>query len=207
MKILFYGDSITDAERNRKVGVTSLSALGYGYVNNVAQELSLNPDKYEVINRGVSGNRVVDIYARIKKDCWNLSPDVLSILIGVNDVWHEVSQGNGVEIDRFENIYRTMLKETKEKLPNIKFMILEPFVLKGTNTQEHFEEFKQVYKYAQVAKKLALEFDAKFVPLQETFDKAAEQYGSAVCLCDGVHPNVYGSKLIANAWLNAFKEI
>ena len=177
-------------------------------MHNIALDLiGENPEKYEIVNRGISGNRVVDLYARIKVDCWNHNPDVLSILIGVNDVWHEVSHQNGVELDRFENIYRIMLKETKERFPNIKLMILEPFVLCGTATEASFEKFKDVYKYAAVAKKLAEEFDAKFIPLQKMFDEEAEKHGVATCLTDGVHPNAYGARLIAKEWIKAFKEI
>lgn len=206
MKILFYGDSITDASRNREGSPTT--SLGYGYVNNVAQQLiGSNPDEYQIINTGISGNRIVDLYARVKIDCWNYNPDLISILIGVNDVWHEIKRENGVELDRFENIYRTMLKETIERLPNVKLMILEPFVLKGTATEEDFEKFKAVYEYAKVAKKLANEFNAVFVPLQQLFDESAEKYGEQTCLIDGVHPNVYGCSLIAREWLKKFTEI
>ena len=81
---------------------------------------------------------MVDLYARIKKDVWNLKPDVLSILIGVNDVWHEIGSRNGVEIDRFERVYRTLIKETLERLPDCKIMLLEPFVLKGAATEEQY---------------------------------------------------------------------
>lgn len=206
MKILFFGDSITDASRVRDGSPTT--SLGYGYVNNVAQELiGKDPTKYEIINTGISGNRIVDLYARVKMDCWNFNPDLISILIGVNDVWHEVKRENGVEIDRFENIYRTMLKETIERLPNVKLMILEPFVLKGTATEEDFEKFKAVYEYAKVVKKLAQEFNATFVPLQQLFDQKAKEFGAQICLVDGVHPNVYGARLIAQEWLKKFSEI
>ena len=77
-----------------------------------------DPTKHEIFNRGISGNRVVDLYARIKSDVWNLKPDVLSILVGVNDVWHELDIANGVDIERYERIYGMMLEETLERLPN-----------------------------------------------------------------------------------------
>ena len=86
MKILMFGDSITDAYRNRELD-NDISSYGHGYVKYVAGYLLCeNPEKYEIINRGISGNRIVDLYARIKCDCWNLNPDFISILIGVNDV-------------------------------------------------------------------------------------------------------------------------
>ena len=208
MKILFFGDSITDAGRNRNEDGTS-SSLGFGYVRAVAGQLmGEDPVKYEIFNRGISGHRSVDLYARVKCDCWNLQPDVLSILIGVNDVWHGVHGVNGVEIDRFEKVYRMLLEDTKKVLPNVKLMILEPFVLPGSATcyQDKYEEFLAVKEYAKVCKKIAQEFNAVFIPLQEQFDATQEKYGeNTLFLADGVHPNTAGAQLIANAWLNAFK--
>ncbi len=208
MKILFFGDSITDAGRNKNEDGTS-SSLGYGYVRAVGGQLmGEDPVKYELFNRGISGHRVVDLYARIKCDCWNLQPDVLSILIGVNDVWHGVHHENGVEIDRFEKVYRMLLEDTLKVLPNVKLMILEPFVLPGSATLylDKYQEFLAVKEYAKVCKKLAQEFNAVFIPLQEQFDKTQEKYGeNTYFLRDGVHPNTAGAQLIANAWLDAFK--
>ena len=206
MKILFFGDSITDANRNRE-GDFSLGNYGLGFVRSVAGTLMREaPDKYRIFNRGIAGNRVVDLYARIKIDCWNLEPDVLNILIGVNDVWHEIATRNGVEIDRFENVYRMMLKETKQRLPNTKLILCEPFLLKGKVTEASYEEFLAVKEYAKVVKKLAEEYECYFIPLQEKIDAFAEQYGVEACLTDGVHPAVGGAQLIADEWLKLFKE-
>ena len=211
MKILFFGDSITDAGRAKDQDGSAVS-LGYGYVRSVGGRLlGKDPVKYELYNRGISGHRVVDLYARVKFDCWNLEPDVLSILIGVNDVWHGVHGVNGVEIDRFEKVYRMLLEDTKKVLPNVKLMIMEPFVLPGSATvyQDKYEEFLAVKEYAKVCKKLAEEFNAVFIPLQAQFDAMYEKYGdNTYYLRDGVHPNTAGAELIADAWMNAFnKEI
>lgn len=206
MRILFFGDSITDATRNRE-GDFTLGNYGLGFVRSVAGTLMCEaPDKFEIINRGIGGNRIVDLYARVKIDCWNLQPDVLNILIGVNDVWHEVAAKNGVEINRFENVYRMMLKETKERLPNTKIIICEPFILKGKVTEEKYEQFLAVQDYAKVVKKIAEEFGCYFLPLQEKIDVFAAKYGVEACLSDGVHPAVGGAQLIANEWLKLFKE-
>lgn len=208
MKILFFGDSITDAGRAKDQDGSAVS-LGYGYVRSVGGRLlGKDPVKYELYNRGISGHRVVDLYARVKCDCWNLEPDVLSILIGVNDVWHGVHGVNGVEIDRFEKVYRMLLEDTKKVLPNVKLMIMEPFVLPGSATvyQDKYQEFLAVKEYAKVAKKLAEEFNAVFIPLQAQFDATYEKYGdNTYFLRDGVHPNTAGAELIANAWLSAFE--
>ena len=101
MKILFLGDSITDAGKWREMPFDNLASLGMGYVRSIANTLfSEIPRKYSLINAGISGDRIVDLYARIKKDVWNHSPDVMSVLVGVNDVWHEIESQNGVDIER-----------------------------------------------------------------------------------------------------------
>jgi len=207
MKIVFYGDSITDMDRNREKNSSSPFAFGSGYPFLINSRLSEeNPQKHILINNGISGNRVVDLYARIKADVWNLQPDVLSILIGINDIWHELYGENGVDIKRFERVYRTIIEETKERLPNIKIMLLEPFVLKASATAEKYEGFLEVKEYSKVVKKLADEYNLTFVPLQYKFDELSEKYGVETYLYDGVHPSIAGSTLIANEWLKAFKE-
>ncbi len=207
MKILFYGDSITDAERDRaKDGVRS--SYGNGFVMQVAGRLfEKSLTGYEILNRGISGNRIVDLYARVKSDLWNLNPNLISILIGVNDVWHEINRQNGVEIDRFEKMYRMLIEETLIRLPNTKIIINEPFVLKGAATEEKYDQFLAVKEYAKTAKKLAKEFGLYFLPLQDALNNAAERYGASVVLADGVHPTVQGAVVIASEWMKLFNEI
>lgn len=136
-RILFQGDSITDAGRNRE----NDRETGRGYPTLVMGRLGYDePGKYEFFNRGVSGNRVVDLYARIKIDLLNLKPDYLSILIGVNDVWHEISRQNGVSAEKYELIFDMLLSEVRAALPDIRIMILEPFVLPGAATESTAEQ-------------------------------------------------------------------
>ena len=206
MKILFFGDSITDAGRDRNVD-HALSSYGHGYVKFIAGELLLeDPQGYEIYNRGISGNRIVDLYARVKADCWNLQPDVLSILIGVNDVWHELGSGNGVELERFEKIYRMLLEDTLKRLQNVKIVLCAPFVLEGTATQAQYKDFLQVYEYAQVVRKLADEYGFPCLELQERMTELASKSETKYYLADGVHPSVAGAKLIADEWLKLFEE-
>lgn len=208
MKIVFYGDSITDMNRHRDDADGTVYSYGVGYTNFVVGELTCeDPKKYECINRGISGNRIVDLYARVKIDVWNHKPDVLSILIGVNDVWHEISRENGVELPRWERIYRTLIEETKERLPNVKIMILEPFILEGSATdgEERWQRFLAVKEYAKVAKKIAEDYNLTFVPLQAKFDEAEAKFGGDYYTFDGVHPLAAGAKMISQEWLNAFK--
>jgi len=205
MRVLFFGDSITDANRTRDNDV-AMTSKGSGYVRDVASDLKvIDPLGIEVINRGISGNRVVDLYARVKMDLWNLNPDVISILIGVNDVWHEVAHQNGVELDRFIKVYKMLIEDTRKALPNAKIILMEPFVLKCAATEERYDEFLAVKDYAKAVKELAKEYCLDFLPLQDRLDEAASKYGEKECLMDGVHPNMLGARIIADEWLKLFK--
>lgn len=201
--ILFQGDSITDAGRLHMADAEQ----GKGYTTFVTGELGFDyPGEYRFINRGVSGNRSVDVYARMKADILNLKPDVMSILIGVNDVWHEISYQNGVATEKFFRIYSMMIEEIKEALPDIKIMILEPFVLKGTATEENIEAFKTgVTEKAQKAKEVADKYKLPFIPLQKLFDEASKKAPESYWLYDGVHPTAAGHELIKREWIKCFK--
>lgn len=210
-KILFQGDSITDAGRDRQ----NFSNLGIGYPTLVKAELGFEkPETFDFQNRGVSGNRIVDVYSRIKSDIINLKPDYMSILIGVNDVWHEINWQNGVDAEKFKKIYRMMLEEIYKALPNIKIMILEPFVLEGSatcNTEEIPDKWNifnaEVKKRAQMAKSVAQKYNISFVPLQDKFDAVSENTENSYWLADGVHPTAMGHELIKREWIKQFAEI
>ena len=121
--ILFQGDSITDVGRVKEPGKENNK--GYGYANMVTGELMANePYKYKCFNRGIGGHRSIDLYARIKQDMINLKPDYMSILVGVNDVWHEYKHKNGLSAEKYELIYTLMVEELLEALPDLKIMIL-----------------------------------------------------------------------------------
>ena len=152
MKVLYMGDSITDAGRNRAAG--SQVAIGQGYPLLTSAYLGMKyPGKFEFINNGISGNRIVDLYARIKADVWNHEPDVLSILIGVNDVWHEFGGRNGVETERFDKVYRMFIDDTLNVLPNIKIMILEPFVLCASATTHSVKRSRREQRYQRKSRR------------------------------------------------------
>lgn len=208
MKILFQGDSITDCGRNR----ADNGSMGLGYPLLVKSKLSLSQgEDLEFVNRGISGNRIADLYARIKMDIINLAPDYMSILIGVNDVWHELDWQNGADNDEFFFLYDRLITKVKEALPNIKIAILEPFVLEGPATADRpqmpnrFVQFqKGVAEKAAVAQKVAEKHHLPFIPLQEPFNQAAARLGASVLTPDGVHPHPAGHQLIADAWLETF---
>ena len=206
MKIVFWGDSITDVGRDRENDLN----LGRGYPLLVEAQLGYEcPGEHEFINRGISGRRVVDLYAQVKKDILNEKPDLMSILIGVNDVWHDFSASpNGVDADKFYKIYDMLIEEIKAALPEIQIMIFEPFVLKGTATEEKWDVFSaETKKRAQMARKIAEKHNLTFVELQAGFDALAEKAEPAYWLRDGVHPTPKGHEFIKNKWLEAFKTL
>lgn len=197
--ILFQGDSITDAGRSREDNAN----LGLGYPTLIKGALGFElPGEYTFLNRGISGNRIVDLYARIKMDIINLKPDVLSILIGVNDVWHEIGMQNGVEAEKYYRIYSMLIEEIKEALPNIEIMILEPFVLKASATEAAWDVFDaEVRKRAMKAREIAEKYNLTFVPLQDKFDEVSASCPADYWLADGVHPTTMGHELIKREWI------
>ncbi|MDD6734942.1 MAG: SGNH/GDSL hydrolase family protein [Clostridiales bacterium] len=203
--ILFQGDSITDCGRSYEDN----EYLGIGYPHLTAAELGFeNPGSYRFYNRGISGNRIVDVYARIKADIINLKPDIMSILIGVNDVWHELSSQNGVDAEKYFKIYSMLIEEVKAVLPDVKIMIMEPYVLKGRATCENWDYFKtEVSKRAEKAKEIAEKYGLKFVPLQDVFDGASRLAPPEYWSADGVHPTKFGHELIKREWIKAFRAL
>ena len=210
--ILFQGDSITDCGRNRE----DITSAGMGYPLMIKGQLGYEqPGEYEVINKGISGNRIVDVYARIKSDIINLKPDYMSLLIGVNDVWHELSgRHNGVSAEKFEKIYDMLIVEIRDALPDIKIMILEPFVLEGANTAsteiepDRWSYFRtEVPLRAVAAKRIAEKYGLSFVTLQDKFDEACKREPVSYWLRDGVHPTPMGHWLIKNEWMKVFQDM
>jgi len=206
MKILFQGDSITDVGRSRD----NDGYIGSGYPLLVKAHLGYHfPGEYEFFNRGISGNRIVDLYARIKCDIINIKPDIMSILIGVNDVWHEYSQKpNGVSTEKFFKIYSMLIEEIRAELPDIKIIIMEPFSLKGSGNESVWEEFDyEVRERAKMAKKIADTYGLTFVKLQEQFDELCQKQDASYWLGDGVHPTPMGHEFIKEQWLKAFNSL
>jgi len=202
--IVFQGDSITDVGRSRD-DVPANEGMGAGYPFLVSAYLRCHePEKnWQVFNRGISGNRVVDLYARWKIDALNLKPDILSILIGVNDTWHEFARANGVEVPRYEKIYRMLLEWTREVLPKVRLVLLEPYVQASEIVTGAW--ISEMDQRRAIVKELAKEFDALFIPTQSLLDAALKKAPSSYWLRDGVHPTSAGHQLIADAWIKATK--
>lgn len=204
MKLLFIGDSITDMRRYKEE--SSPYCFGNGFVFLLESALTKKyPKRFEIINRGISGNRIVDIYQRIKADCWNPEPDVITFMVGVNDVYHELKYGNGVDQERFARFYDMMLEDTRKRLPNAKIILMGSFVLEGKETAERFAEFCEIKEYAEITRQIAKKHNCLYISLQEQFDALAAQYGGDYYLFDGIHPTVAGANVIADNWLECFE--
>jgi len=200
--ILFQGDSITDGGRGRTEDLNHILGHSYPYIisSKLGHEYAELQPKF--INRGISGNRVSDLYARWNEDAISLQPDLISILIGVNDAWRIMSRQPSGATDRFERAYRHLLAETREVLTDTALVLLEPFILKVGATAQNWEEWRsKLDHYGEVVRGLSREFGAVFVPLQEAFNQAAERVDASYWLWDGVHPTAAGHHLIAEEWL------
>ncbi len=199
--ILFQGDSITDAGRDRRGGAANnWRGLGRGYALLAGAGLlaSYGGHNLQVYNRGISGNKVPDLAARWQRDAIDLKPAVLSILIGVNDIWHKLNGRYDGTVEDYETGYRALLKQTREALPNTRIVICEPFVLRcGAINEKWFPEFDQ---RRGVAKQMADEFNLTFVPFQAMFDTATKQAPPNHWAGDGVHPTLAGHALMARTW-------
>ena len=151
--------------------------MGYGYPLFVTGELmAKKPEQYAFLQqRNKRQQNCGRLHARIKADIINLKPDYMSILIGVNDVWHEFGHQNGVDAEKYEKIYSMLIEEIIAALPDIKIMIFEPFTLKGEGNKTFYAKFrKEVELRAQAAKRIAEKFDLPFIPLQAELDSLAK---------------------------------
>jgi len=202
--VLFQGDSITDAGRDRQVSEPNLArGLGNGYPLLVAAAaLAAHPDRaLRFYNRGVSGDKVPDLASRWATDTLPLQPDVLSILVGVNDFWHKLSHGYTGTVQQYEDQYVSLLEETRRTLPRVRLLVLEPFVLRcGAVDDRWFPEFDE---RRAAARRVAQHAGARFVPLQAVFDDLARKGAPQYWAADGVHPTPAGHAVIAEQWRRA----
>jgi lysophospholipase L1-like esterase len=201
--LLFQGDSITDARRDRKEEAkpNHPGMLGDGYPFHVAgQLLAEHPGVgLRIFNRGISGNKVPDLDARWQTDCLDLKPALLSVLIGVNDLWHRLGGRYDGTPERYRDGFAALLRRTRETLPDVSLVVCEPFVLRcGAVTDEWFPEFETRRAYAS---EVAREVGATWVPFQEAFDRAVQAgIGPEYWAPDGVHPSLAGHALMAKVW-------
>jgi len=194
-RILFQGDSITDGNRGRSEDPNHI--LGHGYVFIIAAKygaafaaLDLN-----FMNRGISGNTVRELQKRWEKDTLALKPDVLSILIGVND------QSHNVPLDEYERTYEELIAQAKTANPKLRLVLCEPFTLPVGPRKDGYETWRAGIQARQdVVAKLAAKHDAALVHFQPVFDAACKAAPAEHWIWDGVHPTYSGHQLMADEW-------
>lgn len=206
MKILFQGDSITDAFR-RPDETNPAYQLGNGYVFLVASRLGLDhPNRhFQFVNRGVSGEGSVDLLRRWEEDAIKVRPDVLSLLVGINDVVHHFSGRSPTSAEQYEINFRHLLGRIRTSNPVVHFILLEPFLLPSEDKRQSWMEM--VIALQQVVKALAAEYGATYIALQKPFEEACAVRPAEYWSYDGIHPTHAGFQLIADAWLREAKEV
>jgi acyl-CoA thioesterase-1 len=195
-RILFTGDSITDCGRVRE----DSEHLGFGYAAFIAARLQarLASPKLKIFNRGISGNRVRDLWARREADLMALQPTVVSILIGINDVWRRYDSGDATEVEAFKADYNRLLFTVRQSLTT-RIILLEPFLLHVPDDRYKWRE--DLNPKIDAIRELAVEYGTELIPLDGFFAQKATQAPAAYWAGDGVHPSAAGHAAIADAWL------
>ena len=203
IRLVFQGDSITDAGRDKR----NYHNLGLGYPKYASELIKdANPDiNFEFINFGISGNRTCELFDRLYNDGIAFQPDIISFLIGINDVWHRYGPSYIATTDEQIALnYREILKRIKRET-NAKIVILSPYVLDAEATSYMKEDLKTVLP---IVRKLAEEYADAYIPLDELFDEAMKtQPAPLYYSADGVHPNENGAKFIAEHYARAINNL
>lgn len=206
--VLLQGDSITDAGRKKdNLEPNNKDALGKGYASLIAYHLlTAHKDKnLKLYNRGISGHKVPDLDARWDRDTIDLKPDVLSIMIGVNDYWHTVAFGSKYKgtVESYKTGFNALLTRTKDALPDVQLVLLEPFVVRDAERKTRADWFPEFAERQAVAKETAKAFGAVWVPFQTMFDDAvAAGTPNKHWSGDAIHVSANGAALMAMRWLS-----
>jgi lysophospholipase L1-like esterase len=198
--ILFQGDSITDAGRLLDIP----EFLGKGYVRKIADYFKETGEDHKIINRGISGNRTRDLAARWQKDCIDLAPDILTILVGVNDVWRKYDKNDPTSIEDFEKSYEEILSRGKNET-SATIILMEPFVLPTPEDRKAWRT--DLDAEIQVVRTLAKKYGCHLIPLDAEFAVASVSNEYAALAADGVHPTDLGHQFICDLWLQIFNFI
>ena len=206
-KIIFIGDSITDMNHTPD-SYSEIAKMGFGYVYILSSYFATKyPQKFQLVNRGVAGDTISKMYAKVKLYAWNDKPDYLSILIGTNDVSRELNRGEEFDAQRFISSYRMLIEDTYKFLPNVKIILCCPAFGDFGAQREDYNKFIQAFNSCtQAIKQIATEFNLPVDELQNDFDVASSKYGVNYCYTDSLHPSVAGSKIIADNWIEAFEK-
>ena len=197
-RILFQGDSITDGNRGRSADPNHILGHGYAFIIAAKHGAGFPALQLDFMNRGVSGNTVLDLEKRWSKDTLELKPDLLSVLIGVND------QGRGIPLEQYEQVYDKLLTDAKSANPNLKLVLCEPFGLPVGKRAENWEPWAEGLRQRQaIVAKLAQKHGAALVRFQRAFDDAVKRAPAAHWFWDGVHPTYNGHQIMADEWERA----
>ncbi len=200
-RILFQGDSITDGNRGRSVDPNHILGHGYAFIVAARYGAALAERNLTFLNRGISGNIVPDLKARWQKDTLDLKPDLLSILIGVND------QSRNVPMDQYEALYDQLLADVRAANPDVRLVLCEPFTLAVGSRKEMWEPWSEGIKQRQaIVAKLAAKYHAALVRFQKVFDDATQRAPAEYWIWDGVHPTYSGHQLMADEWVRTVRE-
>ena len=199
MKIVFLGDSITDGGRDRN----NETSLGDGYVKILADKLRpIYPDTdIELVNKGIAGEEVCDLLARVRRDVIELKPDAVVIMAGINEVIHKFRDGKNLDLVKFENDLKTLITIIKEA--GIVVIFLEPFLLPAPDKLRMRKFFDEELK---ILDRVAGELADEFVAYDEMFNGVAERIHYKEYSADGVHPTHRGSRLIADTAIKAIRK-
>lgn len=204
---LFQGDSITDGGRSYDLDWNHVYGQDYAYLITSRLNYEYPENDYKIFNRGISGNTINDLAARWQKDTLDIKPDLLSILIGINDVFAVIVKGEKVTAEDFGNSYDALLTQTTQALPDVKLVICEPFILPVGRVKNNLTMWTtEVQERQGIAKQLAEKHNAVYVKLQDAFDKAISKAPADHWIWDGIHPMPAGHELIAQEWLKTVKK-
>ena len=209
--IVFQGDSITDAAWNRNLWDHN-GMYGHGYAFLVASKLEFEDPRLNmtVHNRGISGDRSADVLARWQEQALDFKPDLISLLVGINDLICEASPCGGIDAQNYKKNLIEIMEMTKAQAPNAKVVMLEPFGFYECTHAEHVDTFRDnLPERRAIAKEVAEQYGCLFIPLQQDFYDAVAAYpelGHKYWLWDGIHPTPAGHQLIARKWLKFVSE-
>jgi len=206
LTVLFQGDSITDGGRQRE-GSDLNHMMGQSYPYLVSGRLGYDHPQPQTtfVNRGISGNTVDDLLGRWQTDAIDLRPDVISILIGVNDLDRFMQGAKEHSADRFEASYRALLTMTREKLPKTRLVLLEPFIFPVGRIGDNWTRYStELLVRQKIVRRLASDFDTRFIPLQDVFNEKLSHPSAAYWIWDGIHPTPAGHELLAREWVRSF---
>lgn len=195
---LFTGDSITDAGRRTDPS----SHLGAGYVRRIAELAAASDEPLRVVNTGVGGDRTADLLARFDTDIAEPRPAILTILVGINDMWRRYDAGTPTSVEEFRKNYARILERASDELDLSTLVLMEPFLVPVDDEQLRWHDEDLNEKIA-ATREFAAEYDAILIPLNDIFTEHASRDCAASVIDDGVHPSAGGHELIAQLWWSA----